>query len=241
MKDDSRALLQHRRKKTAVQTHRRKKIQLEFLLPDLIRQRERAATRRGRTADAVDQNIQAAEPVEGCLDNTIRTRARTDVRLDELFGIDVFGDGSCRGEHQPSAGPQALHNRLANSLGSTRDEDSFTGEFLRCRAHTFNLLADFQAATRSQTYQDRQRNATLLCLSLGRPKNRSASRPRSAPQTNVRCLGATPISFTTDPFPNRLDLLPLAARASFRRIPTEDPVGNKSASIPFPTTASSPY
>src|SRR6266404_2429080 len=84
----------------------------------------------GGTADAVDQNIEAAEPVESCLDDMFCSWARAGVRLNELFCIAAFRDGSGRREHQPSAGYQPIHNRLANPLGATGDEDSFTGEFV---------------------------------------------------------------------------------------------------------------
>jgi len=74
-------LLQHRRKKAPVQAHRRKQIQLKLLLPDVIGQRQHAAARGGRSSDAVDQNVETAEAVEGCLDDVIRSRASADIRL----------------------------------------------------------------------------------------------------------------------------------------------------------------
>src|ERR1700719_1631713 len=152
MNDDAKALPQHCRKKTAVQTHRRKKIELEFLLPGLIGQRQNAAARRGRTADAVDQDIQAAEPLEGCLDDMIRSRARTDIRLDELRSVAVSGNGSRRGQHRPSASEQTFHNRLANSFGAARNEDSLAGEFVSvgCRVHPSICWVICHAATGSK-------------------------------------------------------------------------------------------
>src|SRR4029077_563736 len=105
-------------------------MQLELLLPDVIGQRQHAASRRGRTANAVDQNIEAAQPVEGCLDDVIRSRAGADIRLNELFGIAACGDGSCSGEHRPAAAYQAIHNSFANSPRAAGDEDSFAGEFV---------------------------------------------------------------------------------------------------------------
>src|SRR3989442_565543 len=86
--------------------------------------------RRGRTADAVDQNVEPAEPVEGCLDDVIRAHARAAVRLDELSEIAAHGDGSGSGEYRSSAASQAIHDGLANALAAASDEDSLAGEFV---------------------------------------------------------------------------------------------------------------
>src|SRR5215510_3743476 len=130
MDDDSRALLQHRGKKAAVQAHGGEQIQLEFLLPDVIGQRQHAAGWRGRTADAINQNIETTEPVEGCPDDVIGSCARTDVRLDELFGIAARGDGPGRRKYSPAAAHQAIKDGFAYSPGAAGDENPSASEFI---------------------------------------------------------------------------------------------------------------
>src|SRR6058998_346903 len=85
---------------------------------------------RGRTAETVDQYVKAAEPVEGCLDDVIRSRLRGAIRLNELFGIAARGDSSGSGEHRRPAASQAVYNGLANSFRASCDQDSLAAEFV---------------------------------------------------------------------------------------------------------------
>src|SRR6185295_2614725 len=86
---------------------------------------------RRRTADAVDQNVQTAETVQGCLDDVVRSRACAAIRLNKLFWIATCGNRSSRGEHRAATASQAIHDRFTDSFAAARDKDSLSAEFLR--------------------------------------------------------------------------------------------------------------
>jgi hypothetical protein len=105
--------------------------QLELLLPVGIGQRQHTAARSGGTAGAVDQNVESAEPVESCTNDMIGSRARTDICLNQMFGIAVGRDGFGGGENRGSAAQKTCYNGFANPFGPAGDENSLSGEFVR--------------------------------------------------------------------------------------------------------------
>ena len=61
----------------------------------------------------------------------IRPHPRGSVRLNEPLGGASLGNGSRSRQHGPSTSTQAVHDRLANSPGAARYEDSLAREFIR--------------------------------------------------------------------------------------------------------------
>src|SRR5262245_57319296 len=78
----------------------------------------------------MDQNVEAAEPVKGRLDDVVGSSARADVRLNELLGVGVRGYASCDSEHDASAASHPIYDGGANPLAAARNEDSLAGEFV---------------------------------------------------------------------------------------------------------------
>ena len=64
MKDDTGAALQHAREQTPIEPHRRQQIDVQCLLPVVIRQRVKAAVGSVRSTDAVHQDVYATPLLE---------------------------------------------------------------------------------------------------------------------------------------------------------------------------------
>ena len=124
------ALLEHAGKKPAIETDGGEQIQFKFLLPDVIGQSQDATAGRGGTANTVDQDVEATEPLESVLDDLIGSRSRRAIGLNESFAITAFGDRSRRGEYRRSALEQAIDGCFANAPGATGHEHAFTPELV---------------------------------------------------------------------------------------------------------------
>jgi hypothetical protein len=126
-----RALLQHGGKESTVQSHGRKQIQFQFLLPDFVGHRQRPAAGCGTAAGCVDQNVEAAEALEPVVMMwSAPARVVTSAWM-KCAELSPAGRWRAVASTCPPPVSQAIHNRLSDPLCAAGHQDSFAGEFVR--------------------------------------------------------------------------------------------------------------
>ena len=81
MNDHPRSLLQHRWQESAIQADRREQIQIQLALPPLVRESGKPARRCGRSADVVNQDVDAAVSFENGAGDLANPIGGADIRL----------------------------------------------------------------------------------------------------------------------------------------------------------------
>jgi hypothetical protein len=103
----------------------------------LIREGERSPTRRGGATDAVNQDVESSQTLEGSLENLARPIARAQVGLNEPIGWAIDGDGPASGDDHRAPADEPVYDGLADPPGSARDEGPLPLELglLMCLLH----------------------------------------------------------------------------------------------------------
>ncbi len=97
----------------------------------VVLERGEAPTGCGRTADVVDENVDAAEAIEGFADDFLRAIRGAEVSPDEEVGRRRFRSSGARGGDDGGSGAsEAFGDGFAHAFGSTGDEDAFAGELV---------------------------------------------------------------------------------------------------------------
>jgi hypothetical protein len=129
------------RHKRAIKPDSGKKIEVQFLLPKLVRHSGKAASRRVGTADVVDQDVDAAEFPQYGLGNLRHAFRGAEVRLNENVRCESFREaGTCGGGDHGSAGGEPAHHGFACSLGAAGYQDTLPRKLTRIHRILRRLL-----------------------------------------------------------------------------------------------------
>ncbi len=113
----------HRRQECAVDPHRAHQVELERLVPHGIGQGQRAPTRRRRSADVIDQQV---EVTELALDSVHQAAHAVDAGQVSLHVAHrrhrILRQLARRGDHGGAARGQRTHDGLAHALGAAGDQ-----------------------------------------------------------------------------------------------------------------------
>lgn len=118
----------HLRSQEAIKADRGHKVQVQFGKPVIVRQGEKAAARRGRAADHVGEDVDAAHTLERRLGQGLPAFGRRQIRPDELDAVDgLQGSAGC-GDHPGAPGQEAVDGGAAQTLAAAADEHTLSSE-----------------------------------------------------------------------------------------------------------------
>lgn len=116
----------------AIEADGSEEIGVDGVLPVRVAESQHAPTRRGRSADIVDQDVHAAKTVRYFPEHLVDALGHTDVSLHEpLHRLTFRQRRACGGGHGRAGGGEAPHDGLAHALGAAGDEGTLAGEFGR--------------------------------------------------------------------------------------------------------------
>ena len=129
MDDHTGPLREHGRQQRAIEPHRRHQVEIDLFPPRLVVECGEPAGRRLRAAEHVDDDVDAAQVVEGALSDKGATLSRRDVRRDVVHaGKRAARNRASRGHHARAVLSQHLDDGGADSLRPGRDERSAARE-----------------------------------------------------------------------------------------------------------------
>src|SRR5215469_10624901 len=112
MNDDSRASLDHRGKKPAIQPHSGKQVFIHSFLPQFVGDGDETSAGRCRSAHIVHNDVDALETIERLPDDSIRAVGDCDIGLDKIrvIAFQWFRPGRYNDGSSPRAGnaPQSV-------------------------------------------------------------------------------------------------------------------------------------
>ena len=124
-------LFDHRREEAAVESHRRKQVDIDCVLPIDVGKRQRPTAGCGRTADIIDDDVEASVAREHSRDDFVRAGDSADVSGNKFdAGRDFRRRGARRRNDGGAAADEPINNGFANAFGSACHEGALAGKFL---------------------------------------------------------------------------------------------------------------
>jgi hypothetical protein len=117
-----RALAEHRRQERAIQPDSRKQVKVERAMPFAIVEHREAARRRRRSADDMDDDVDAPEAIAYCIGHNRASFGGGDISCHEQIVGKVAGPRAGGGEDRRTGLAQPRGHRFADPLGAARDE-----------------------------------------------------------------------------------------------------------------------
>jgi hypothetical protein len=116
---DSAFLFDHRRKKAAAEPHRRKQVDIDWVLPIDVGESQRPTAGCGGAADIIDDDVEASVAREHSGDDFVRAGDSADVSGNKFdAGRDSRRRGARRRNDGGAAADESIQNGFANAFGS---------------------------------------------------------------------------------------------------------------------------
>ena len=123
MDDHARALFKHRWQERAIKPDGRQQIKVERAIPFVVIEHRKAARRRRRSADDMDEDVETADAITNCVGHDGAAFGCGKIRGDEQIGVGELGRClSSGGEDLRASFSQPRDYCFPDPLGAARDQ-----------------------------------------------------------------------------------------------------------------------